>query len=149
MGFSIQLLYESGLDCSKEIEVCCVTVEVPHVALLVEAPVEVVGEGNEAWRAREVAETAITKTGKARLAAGFVEVVETINACHPCSLEFEVVGTVVATGSTKELSLGPLMLEVREGKGAGDIAAPKPPSVPELRIFPNLSRPGEMPFLKV
>ncbi|GMH21570.1 hypothetical protein Nepgr_023412 [Nepenthes gracilis] len=129
-------------------------VEVPHEDWLVEAPVELAGEGNEAKGAGEDAETAagvlevVTKIGEVGLATGVAEVVEIVDASRVGSLEFEDTGTTIAVGPVKELSLGPSMPVVVEGGGEGDVVTSEPSSVAELRIFPDPSRLGEMLFLE-
>ncbi|GMH17479.1 hypothetical protein Nepgr_019320 [Nepenthes gracilis] len=126
-----------------------VTVKVSHEDWLVEAPAEVFSEDDEAEGAEEVAETvikmleAITKTSEVRLATGFAEAMETIDASHVGSPECEVAGTVATSGPAKELDPGPSMLEVRKGKGKGDAATPE-----LVLAFPCcLNYNGVLPFL--
>ncbi|GMH10536.1 hypothetical protein Nepgr_012377 [Nepenthes gracilis] len=141
VAYSLDEESTSGLPVS-------VTVEGPHKDWLEVALAEVVVEGNEVEGAKEVVEMAIgmlevvIETDKARPAAGFTEAVETIDTSCAGPLEFEVTGTVAVTGPTEELDLGPLMLEVYQGEGVGDIASPKPLFVPELKIFQDTSRLG-------
>ncbi|GMH27848.1 hypothetical protein Nepgr_029691 [Nepenthes gracilis] len=132
-----------------------VVAEVPREDGLVEALAEVVGEGDEVEGAKKVAKTVVkmlevvTETGEAIPAVGFAEVVETVDTSCAGSPSLRFVGTVVAFGSAEELGLVSSMPKVNEGEGVGDVAALEPPSILELRIFPNSLSPREMPFLEV